>query len=67
MLQWGPFLYWTFLAAFEGIVFFFGTYFLFQNSSLEESAKVKNGVVHLVLLSMAYLFSMSTGSSIHIF
>ncbi|XP_059535763.1 phospholipid-transporting ATPase IG isoform X1 [Myotis daubentonii] len=40
MLQWGPFLYWTFLAAFEGIVFFFGTYFLFQNSSLEENAKV---------------------------
>ncbi|XP_016062722.1 PREDICTED: phospholipid-transporting ATPase IG isoform X5 [Miniopterus natalensis] len=40
MLQWGPFLYWTFLAAFEGMVFFFGTYFLFQTSSLEENAKV---------------------------
>ncbi|XP_023377576.1 phospholipid-transporting ATPase IG isoform X2 [Pteropus vampyrus] len=40
MLQLGPFLYWTFLAAFEGIVFFFGTYFLFQTSSLEENAKV---------------------------
>ncbi|KAM7045108.1 phospholipid-transporting ATPase IG isoform 3-T3 [Molossus nigricans] len=40
MLQWSPFLYWTFLAAFEGIVFFFGTYFLFQTLSLEETAKV---------------------------
>ncbi|XP_073083965.1 phospholipid-transporting ATPase IG isoform X5 [Manis javanica] len=40
MLQLGPFLYWTFLAAFEGTVFFFGTYFLFQTSSLEETAKV---------------------------
>ncbi|KAB1253680.1 Phospholipid-transporting ATPase IG [Camelus dromedarius] len=40
MLQLGPFLYWTFLAAFEGTVFFFGTYFLFQTSSLEENAKV---------------------------
>ncbi|XP_031516425.1 phospholipid-transporting ATPase IG isoform X16 [Papio anubis] len=40
MLQLGPFLYWTFLAAFEGTVFFFGTYFLFQTASLEENGKV---------------------------
>ncbi|XP_069923071.1 phospholipid-transporting ATPase IG isoform X12 [Oryctolagus cuniculus] len=40
MLQLGPFLYWTFLAAFEGMVFFFGTYFLFQTASLEENGKV---------------------------
>ncbi|KAM5195408.1 phospholipid-transporting ATPase IG isoform 2-T4 [Hipposideros larvatus] len=40
MLQLGSFLYWTLLAAFEGTVFFFGTYFLFQTSSLEENAKV---------------------------
>ncbi|KFO26339.1 Putative phospholipid-transporting ATPase 11C [Fukomys damarensis] len=39
MLQLGPFLYWTFLAAFEGMVFFFGTYFLFQTASLEENGK----------------------------
>ncbi|KAM9577275.1 phospholipid-transporting ATPase IG isoform 4-T4 [Trichechus inunguis] len=40
MLQLGPFLYWTFLAAFEGTVFFFGTYFLFQTSSLEDNGTV---------------------------
>ncbi|XP_060264246.1 phospholipid-transporting ATPase IG isoform X18 [Ovis aries] len=40
MLQLGPFLYWTFLAAFEGTVFFFGTYFLFQTTSLDENGKV---------------------------
>uniref|UniRef100_H0UUX6 Phospholipid-transporting ATPase n=1 Tax=Cavia porcellus TaxID=10141 RepID=H0UUX6_CAVPO len=40
MLQLGPFLYWTFLAAFEGAVFFFGTYFLFHTASLEENGKV---------------------------
>uniref|UniRef100_A0A8C8AB40 Phospholipid-transporting ATPase n=1 Tax=Otus sunia TaxID=257818 RepID=A0A8C8AB40_9STRI len=40
MLQWRPFLYWTFLGAFEGLVFFFGVYFLFQNSSLEDNGKV---------------------------
>ncbi|TFK15214.1 Phospholipid-transporting ATPase IG [Platysternon megacephalum] len=40
MLQWKPFLYWTCLGAFEGLVFFFGVYFLFQNSSLEDNGKV---------------------------
>ncbi|XP_008941772.1 PREDICTED: phospholipid-transporting ATPase IG, partial [Merops nubicus] len=40
MLQWKPFLYWTFLGAFEGLVFFFGVYFLFQNSSLEDNGKI---------------------------
>ncbi|OWJ99496.1 ATP11C, partial [Cervus elaphus hippelaphus] len=40
MLQLGPFLYWTFLAAFEGTVFFFGTYFLFQTTSLDENGKL---------------------------
>ncbi|KAL1766748.1 phospholipid-transporting ATPase IG isoform X2, partial [Sigmodon hispidus] len=40
MLQLGPFLYWTFLAAFEGTVFFFGTYFLFQTTSLEDNGQI---------------------------
>ncbi|RMC22036.1 hypothetical protein DUI87_02907 [Hirundo rustica rustica] len=40
MLQWRPFLYWTFLGTFEGLVFFFGVYFLFQSSSLEDNGKV---------------------------
>lgn len=55
MLQLGPFLYWTFLAAFEGTVFFFGTYFLFQTSSLEENAKVKkkNIITSFSITSMA--------------
>ncbi|XP_066437894.1 phospholipid-transporting ATPase IG isoform X2 [Eleutherodactylus coqui] len=40
MLQWMPFLYWTALGAFEGLVFFFGVYFLFQNPSLEGNGQV---------------------------
>ncbi|XP_027702210.1 phospholipid-transporting ATPase IG isoform X2 [Vombatus ursinus] len=39
-LKWGPFLYWTFLSAFEGTVFFFGTYFLYQATTLQENGKV---------------------------
>ncbi|XP_068107103.1 phospholipid-transporting ATPase IG isoform X2 [Hyperolius riggenbachi] len=40
MLQWLPFLYWTVLGAFEGLVFFFGVYLLFQNPSLEGNGQV---------------------------
>ncbi|XP_040261801.1 phospholipid-transporting ATPase IG isoform X4 [Bufo bufo] len=40
MLQWLPFLYWTALGAFEGLVLFFGVYFLFQNPSLEGNGQV---------------------------
>ncbi|XP_077345742.1 phospholipid-transporting ATPase IG isoform X1 [Lithobates pipiens] len=40
MLQWLPFLYWTMLGAFEGLVFFFGVYLLFQNPSLEGNGQV---------------------------
>lgn len=55
MLQLGPFLYWTFLAAFEGTVFFFGTYFLFQTSSLEDNAKVtKDAIASLCVIILTY-------------
>ncbi|XP_053328635.1 phospholipid-transporting ATPase IG isoform X1 [Spea bombifrons] len=40
MLQWWPFLYWTLLGAFEGLVFFFGVYLLFQNPALEGNGQV---------------------------
>uniref|UniRef100_A0A6I8N4I1 Phospholipid-transporting ATPase n=1 Tax=Ornithorhynchus anatinus TaxID=9258 RepID=A0A6I8N4I1_ORNAN len=41
MLQWSPFLYWTFLGAFDGIVFFFGTFFVFQTTTLQDNGMVK--------------------------
>uniref|UniRef100_A0A803TW24 Phospholipid-transporting ATPase n=1 Tax=Anolis carolinensis TaxID=28377 RepID=A0A803TW24_ANOCA len=40
MLQLKPFLYWTFLGLFDGCVFFFGTYFLFQDASIQDNGKV---------------------------
>ncbi|XP_062819851.1 phospholipid-transporting ATPase IG isoform X3 [Anolis carolinensis] len=39
MLQLKPFLYWTFLGLFDGCVFFFGTYFLFQDASIQDNGK----------------------------
>uniref|UniRef100_H3AJ65 Phospholipid-transporting ATPase n=1 Tax=Latimeria chalumnae TaxID=7897 RepID=H3AJ65_LATCH len=40
MLQWKPFVYWTFLGLFEGLMFFFGAYFLYQNPILEDNGQV---------------------------
>ncbi|XP_042336155.1 phospholipid-transporting ATPase IG isoform X1 [Sceloporus undulatus] len=40
MLQLKPFIYWTFLGLFDGCVFFFGTYFLFQDVSMENNGKM---------------------------
>ncbi|XP_057705607.1 phospholipid-transporting ATPase 11C isoform X2 [Corythoichthys intestinalis] len=40
MLRWGPFLYWTLLAVFHGLVFFFGVRFLFRNPALQEDGQV---------------------------
>ncbi|XP_063288057.1 phospholipid-transporting ATPase IG isoform X2 [Pelobates fuscus] len=40
MLQWLPFLYWTLLGAFQGLLFFFGVYLLFQNPSLDGNGQV---------------------------
>ncbi|XP_035289811.1 phospholipid-transporting ATPase 11C-like isoform X1 [Anguilla anguilla] len=40
LLRWGPFLYWTALGVFHGLVFFFGVHFLFRNSALQDTGQV---------------------------
>jgi len=45
MLRWRPFLYWTVLGIFQGLMFFFGVRFLFSNPALQD-----NGQVRAVLL-----------------
>ncbi|XP_051876962.1 phospholipid-transporting ATPase IG isoform X3 [Pristis pectinata] len=40
LLQWKPFLYWTILGLFNGLVFFFGAYFLYDNSLLSGNGQV---------------------------
>ncbi|XP_041111916.1 phospholipid-transporting ATPase 11C-like isoform X2 [Polyodon spathula] len=40
MLRWGPFLYWTVLGLFEGLIFFFGVYQLFWNPALADNGQV---------------------------
>ncbi|KAK7141388.1 hypothetical protein R3I93_015519 [Phoxinus phoxinus] len=40
MLRWRPFLYWTVLGIFQGLMFFFGVRFLFSNPALQDNGQV---------------------------
>ncbi|XP_067842769.1 phospholipid-transporting ATPase IH isoform X4 [Heptranchias perlo] len=40
LLCWKLFLYWTFLGAFDAVVFFFGAYFLFDNSTMTSNGQL---------------------------
>ncbi|RVE67454.1 hypothetical protein OJAV_G00102970 [Oryzias javanicus] len=40
MLQWLPFLYWTLLGVFQGLLFFFGVRYLFSNPALQDNGQV---------------------------
>uniref|UniRef100_UPI00398E99D4 phospholipid-transporting ATPase IH isoform X2 n=1 Tax=Pristiophorus japonicus TaxID=55135 RepID=UPI00398E99D4 len=40
LLCWKLFLYWTFLGAFDAVVFFFGAYFLFDNSTMTSNGQM---------------------------
>ncbi|XP_035264800.1 phospholipid-transporting ATPase 11C isoform X2 [Anguilla anguilla] len=40
MLRWGPFLYWSLLGLFHGLVFFFGVHYLFGNPALQDNGQV---------------------------
>uniref|UniRef100_A0A3P9J8Q2 Phospholipid-transporting ATPase n=1 Tax=Oryzias latipes TaxID=8090 RepID=A0A3P9J8Q2_ORYLA len=40
MLQWWPFLYWTVLGVFQGLLFFFGVRCLFSNPALQDNGQV---------------------------
>ncbi|XP_078544731.1 phospholipid-transporting ATPase IG isoform X1 [Lissotriton helveticus] len=59
MLQWRPFLYWTCLGAFEGLVFFFGVYFLFLNPSLEDNGQVSGNWTFGTLVFTILVFTVT--------
>ncbi|XP_031653137.1 phospholipid-transporting ATPase 11C isoform X1 [Oncorhynchus kisutch] len=40
MLRWSPFLYWTLLGVYQGLLFFFGVRFLFSNPALQDNGQV---------------------------
>lgn len=43
LLRWRAFIYWTFLGVFDAVVFFFGAYFLFENTIVTSNGQVSVG------------------------
>uniref|UniRef100_A0A8C4JDY2 Phospholipid-transporting ATPase n=1 Tax=Dromaius novaehollandiae TaxID=8790 RepID=A0A8C4JDY2_DRONO len=40
LLRWRAFIYWTFLGVFDAVVFFFGAYFLFENTIVTSNGQM---------------------------
>uniref|UniRef100_H3AHS2 Phospholipid-transporting ATPase n=1 Tax=Latimeria chalumnae TaxID=7897 RepID=H3AHS2_LATCH len=40
LLRWRIFIYWTFLGVFDAVVFFFGAYFLFDNTTMTSNGQM---------------------------
>lgn len=44
LLRWPVFLYWTCLGVFDAVIFFFGAYFLFDNTTFTSNGQVSLSV-----------------------
>lgn len=40
LLRWRVFIYWTLLGLFDALVFFFGAYFMFENTTVTSNGQV---------------------------
>uniref|UniRef100_A0A8C9KIR6 Phospholipid-transporting ATPase n=1 Tax=Panthera tigris altaica TaxID=74533 RepID=A0A8C9KIR6_PANTA len=40
LLRWRVFIYWTFLGVFDALVFFFGAYFMFENTTVTSNGQI---------------------------
>ena len=40
LLRWRVFIYWTFLGVFDALVFFFGAYFMFENTTVTSNGQM---------------------------
>ncbi|XP_029463630.1 phospholipid-transporting ATPase IG isoform X2 [Rhinatrema bivittatum] len=59
MLQWKPFLYWTALGTFNGLIFFFGAYYLFQVSTLDGSGQVSGNWTFGTIVFTVLVFTVT--------
>uniref|UniRef100_A0A8C9SPY4 Phospholipid-transporting ATPase n=1 Tax=Scleropages formosus TaxID=113540 RepID=A0A8C9SPY4_SCLFO len=62
MLRWGPFLCWTLLGIFQGLLFFFGVHCLFGNSALQDNGQVRalQSTSHPMLFQQMLLLALDT-------
>ncbi|KAL7983860.1 hypothetical protein Chor_000736 [Crotalus horridus] len=57
-LRWRVFIYWTFLGVFDAVVFFFGAYFLFDNSTMTSNGQTEMMVVVVVVMVVVRMMMM---------
>ncbi|XP_069035371.1 phospholipid-transporting ATPase IH isoform X2 [Lepisosteus oculatus] len=48
LLRWRIFIYWTFLGVFDAVVFFFGAYFLFDNTTFTSNGQLMTANTHMM-------------------
>lgn len=64
MLRWGPFLYWTILGIFQGLLFFFGVKYLYTNPALQDNGQVSVISGHSLTGQAVYSNAMTILSSL---
>ncbi|XP_063103125.1 phospholipid-transporting ATPase IH isoform X7 [Cavia porcellus] len=48
LLRWRVFIYWTFLGVFDALVFFFGAYFMFENTTVTSNGQIMTTNSHMM-------------------
>ncbi|XP_029794252.1 probable phospholipid-transporting ATPase IH [Suricata suricatta] len=48
LLRWRAFIYWTFLGVFDALVFFFGAYFMFENTTVTSNGQIMTTSTHMI-------------------
>nr|XP_008505409.1 PREDICTED: probable phospholipid-transporting ATPase IH isoform X9 [Equus przewalskii] len=47
LLRWRVFIYWTLLGVFDALVFFFGAYFMFENTTVTSNGQIMTTSTHM--------------------
>ncbi|XP_012908498.1 phospholipid-transporting ATPase IH isoform X3 [Mustela putorius furo] len=48
LLRWRVFIYWTLLGVFDALVFFFGAYFMFENTTVTSNGQIVTTNTHMI-------------------
>lgn len=60
MLRWRPFLYWTILGIFQGLLFFFGVKYLYTNPALQDNGQVRVISGYCLTIQAVYMALLSS-------
>ncbi|XP_048454378.1 phospholipid-transporting ATPase IH-like [Rhincodon typus] len=59
LLCWKSFIYWTFLGVFDAVVFFFGAYFIFDNSTMTSNGQMFGNWTFGTLIFTVLVFTVT--------